>query len=262
MSRTKLALAAAALWLAVLVLLAASRAVAGGAEQTRKVSGKAYDLKSGALVFTTRATETWSNGKVKFSRMDAFDPSHKHIFKHRADYSYGDTTPYYQSDNLLTGARQTAKRRGKYSVVTHRARAGEEEGMEVLPVPGPVVHPEGVGTFIRAHWDKLLAGKSVQFSMVAPSRLSHYRFGVVGAGVSQEGPRQVLTVKMEPSSAILRMFAGELVFKFDTETRALLEYRGMSNVTNREGHAYTVRLLLESDPERVPSGAPEAAAAR
>src|SRR5690606_41584719 len=67
------------------------------------------------------------------------------------------STPHYQADDLRTGGHQSAKRKGNRSEVRFRASRDDELRTETLPVPGPVVHPEGVSTFIHTHWDRLLA---------------------------------------------------------------------------------------------------------
>src|SRR5690606_30683918 len=136
-------------------------AKAARGEQIRKVVGKAYHLGTDELAYTFAATETWVDGKITFARMDAFDPSGKHIFKRRADLSHGSTTPQYRADNLLTGGHESARRKGSRSVVAFREAAGKALRTEVLPVPGPVVHPEGVGAFVQMHWDRLLNGNKV-----------------------------------------------------------------------------------------------------
>lgn len=211
----------------------------------RVVDGKAFDIDSGKLVYTIHTVETWEGGSLKVSALECRDLQGTLIYARTARFEPASTTPAVEEHYHNSGGFAAVWRGKTGTVVTLREKRGKTTRKEILTVPSPSVHPAGVNNMVTRNWDTLVKGGMVRFNMVAPTRLTHYAFRLVGKGVTEAGKRKVLQVQLEPDSAVLRMFAGDLVLTFDVSSRGMIEYRGMGGATDADGEPYAVRMVFD-----------------
>lgn len=237
----------AGLWLAA----AATAAAAGGDTMTLHFRGYAYDLDSGRYLYTEVHEQQvvdgeWVSGSLRFYAPDGTPFGRKTL-----DFSRDSFLPAYRLDFGSHYSEGIAFRDG--GVVMHRRR-GQRVASETVRVEGLMTADSGLLRVLRKHFDRLQAGETLKFRIVAPSRMGTYRFRARRAGdlVYEGAPAVLIEVEMD---SMLNLLAGPLLFTFEPHERRLLEFRGVTNVQDpATGDAYTVRTVY---PETPPADAPK-----
>ena len=90
----------------------------------------------------------------------------------------------------------------------------------------------GFHSFVQANLDDLVAGKTITLAFGVVSQRSSFKFRVRKADKPAAGENRVALVA-EPDS-LLRLLADPLYLVYDTQTRDLLEYNGLSNLVDTQ----------------------------
>lgn len=97
-------------------------------------------------------------------------------------------------------------------------------------VVGPTI-PE----YVRAHWDEIMAGKSIDVKMIVAERLEGFSFRLVkGPEVKFNGIEGV-KVLFKPSNRVVRMVVEPVELIFDRHTRRTLRIAGRSLMRKKIG---------------------------
>ena len=102
-----------------------------------------------------------------------------------------------------------------------------------------LVAGQGLDRLVRARLPELARGTRLELAYAIPSRLETYDMRVRALGESA-GP--TVRVRAEFSSWVLRLLAPHLDVDYDRETRRLLRYRGLSNLTFEGGENPVVEI--------------------
>ena len=105
----------------------------------------------------------------------------------------------------------------------------------------------GLDRFIEQHWDALVAGGVIEREFLIPSQLDFYTFEVVRAKSEQ---LDEYAFELRIKSMFLQMFVEPVLVHYDSQRRTLLRYEGISNIRDREGQNFDVRIEFRS-PTRV-----------
>jgi hypothetical protein len=228
---------------------------AAAQDGTHTFQGYAYDLETGAFLYTevhkqAIAGERWLGGTIDYYAPDGASIGHKVL-----DFSADPYVPLYQLD-LSTG--------GGYmegvKAVTAETIAMQKKGYGSNKVrsatvkrKGTMVADSGFHSFLRDRFSDLVAGKTAEFTFAVSGELDQFKFRArrVEDGTFEGKP--AVRLKVEPSTW-LRLLADPLEVLYDPEQRKLLEYRGISNLHDpRTFEPYTVRIIYPSKrPADVP----------
>jgi hypothetical protein len=100
--------------------------------------------------------------------------------------------------------------------------------------PNYVIGPT-IPEYVRAHWDEIMAGKSVDVKMIVAERLEGFSFRLVkGADVKFNGQDRI-KVLFKPSNRVVRMVVEPVELTFDRQTRRTLRIAGRSLVRKKIG---------------------------
>lgn len=205
-------------------------------------SGRATALDGGAHVFTRRTVETWRNGTVIAAKSTAESPSGEVLLRADVKASSIPTLPAHTIDFPRTGMLMSSRPVAGGVEIAYREKRGEETARKVVKPVGLAVNGAGMPALMMRSFEALAAGKTVNFSLVAPSRMEWYRFRATGKGKRTIGGKPHVVVDVNPDSRFLRMFAGTMTFYLDAQTRRIMRYEGIANVRDGEGDRYKVRL--------------------
>jgi len=103
----------------------------------------------------------------------------------------------------------------------------------------------GFHYFILEHFDNLLAGETVTFQFLAPSRLTWTPLQIEPQG--QDGRRLNLTLRLQ--NTLLNWIIDPIHLVYNRDTRRLLEYRGLTNLPRPEDGNYRARIVYSYDQE-------------
>jgi len=119
-------------------------------------------------------------------------------------------------------------------------RAGE--AFEVAaPADPAVVVDAGFDNYMRARWQELAAGEEVSFPFLAAGQQRPFRM-VARPVASSECDPATLCLEVQPDAWWLRLLMDPIELVYDRNSRRLLLFRGISNLSDAAGDAYAVEI--------------------
>lgn len=100
----------------------------------------------------------------------------------------------------------------------------------------------GFDHLVRANWNKVKKGESVEFRFLAPTRGEHYGFVLEPTSNSQI--RSDVVVRIRPTSLVLRFLVEPIVLGYNREG-ALTEYLGLTNIRRNADDNYIAHIRYE-----------------
>lgn len=203
------------------------------------------DPQSGALL--ARGTEDIieTDGKV-VREARYFDGHGKVVQTEVATYAVGSNLiDKYDYRDPTTGEHVSVASDGPdHARVTFREGADVKEG-RVAWSP-ETLHGKFIPERLLAHWDELVAGKTITFELLVASRMETIRFrGRYDAAKSARTGKPTFVV--DANNFVIRAFAPDFTFVFDDPTsRRVVEYVGPSPIEIAGKRYPTVRLTFVS----------------
>ena len=225
-------------------------AVAATALEPRRVYAYVYDLDTDKYLYTEVHDQQFDpNRGAVTSTIHYVMPDGLEFGRKTIDFSQDSLVPVYRLEMTREGyVEGITDNAGAIAML--RQRPGSAPETESLPKEGLLAADAGLMRLLQANFDKLSAGETVNFRVIAPSRLSAYKFKAkrIDDTTFEGKPASRVQVDMD---SMLKLFAGPLIFTFDRD-RHLCEFRGPTNVRNpATGKDYAVRLAFYS---RLPEG--------
>lgn len=108
----------------------------------------------------------------------------------------------------------------------------------------------GFVELIRTRFDELRAGRVERFAFAVPARLGPVAMQVRHLRDETLAGRELSWFRLELQNGLLRLLVDPIEIAVDRQTRALAQYRGISNMAKTPGKNYVVRIEFESLPTR------------
>ncbi len=216
-------------------------------EQTVLRRAFAYAPDTNTLLYTEEHRETWQDGNIARSEVRYLGPDKQLLAEKTMDFRKNRLAPDFLLKDLRDGYQEGASLDGKHVRVTARRNADQPVKTRALKVPAPVVIDGGFNEFVMAHWNELLAGKTLQFQFVAPIEQDYFAFQVTPKKVRQRDGGGQLRLEMEPVSSLVRLFVGTVQLTYDVADRHLLQFEGMTNLNDAKGKSTIARLVYPKE---------------
>ncbi len=234
-----------ALWCSLLFCTAASA-------ETLRFRGYAFDLKSDRYLYTEVHEQIIENGQWRRGRIRYFDAQGRIIGDKTLDFGAHATIPLYRFELPAERYVEAITAVGGGEVKLHKQADGKSQD-KTLKAGGDSAADSGFHNYLLAHFDELLAGRTVTFQFIVAGNLDAYRFRARRIGDKTLDGKAALRIRVEPDS-VLRWLVDPLELGYDPNSKKLLEYRGISNVHDpATGKAYNARIVF---PDQPPAGAP------
>lgn len=114
---------------------------------------------------------------------------------------------------------------------TYTLDDGEERSVSRERVDAPMVAGPTMFGFILAHWDQLRNGAAIPFRFAVLERGESYGFVLDQV----EAPAGRTTIRMTPTSWLVRLAVAPTYFQFETASRNIVEYSGLVPPFERRG---------------------------
>ncbi|PHS01883.1 MAG: hypothetical protein COA68_00245 [Oceanobacter sp.] len=217
-------------------------------DQSIHYSGTAYSLDNDQILYREDHTLTMKDGQP-IERTTLYYDADNQLFaeknnRYRSQFNNSDSnnsdssntgsdnsaTPDFMLTDDRYGYSESMEQDGKRWRVEYKEP--EESGNKILSKPDytPVIDA-GFDEFVRAHWNDLMEGDTVNFSFAVPSRLEWIDFRLIPLA-QKDG---TLTVEMRLKSRWIAWLLDPVFLTYDIKSKRLLTYRGLTNIRTMNG---------------------------
>ena len=217
-------------------------------DQSIHYSGTAYSLDNDQILYREDHTLTMKDGQP-IERTTLYYDADNQLFaeknnRYRSQFNNSDSnnsdssntgsdnsaTPDFMLTDDRYGYSESMEKDGKRWRVEYKEP--EESGNKILSKPDytPVIDA-GFDEFVRAHWNDLMEGDTVNFSFAVPSRLEWIDFRLIPLA-QKDG---TLTVEMRLKSRWIAWLLDPVFLTYDIKSKRLLTYRGLTNIRTMNG---------------------------
>lgn len=215
--------------LLLVVSLACTRA-AHADPVTKRFYGYAYDLKSGAYLYTEVHKLNYDGMRLLGGLIRYFAPDNTLIGEKTLDFSADPYIPLTRFKLENTGYQERITAVTADSVSMERVEHGKLKTARVPRAP-VMAADSGFHSFIVDHLDELAAGKTVPLTFGVAGKLTSFSFRVRAVAVTRFDGHEALRLRVEPDS-MLRFLVDPLLLTYDARSHYLLQYQGVSNIIN------------------------------
>lgn len=209
--------------------------------------GYAYDKQTGAFLYSETHREVIKDGRLVTNWISYKDEAGKVFAEKYVDFQRSLTMPDFHLVNAHNGHVEGA-RGGENRLNVHFRQLSDTDVREAsVETPRNGIIDAGFDRFIEQNWDALVAGDVIEREFLIPSQLDFYTFEIERAR-SENLDEYVFELRIK--SMILQMFVQPVLVHYDSRTRSLLRYEGISNIRNGEGQNFDVRIEFPG-PTRV-----------
>ena len=210
-----------------------------GAFKTESYVGYAYKEGVKTPVYTEKFTEKIVDGKPTETSTKYYDANNKLIAHRTLNFSKSTFTPDFKTEDLRTGYIEGAEASGKKYRLFVRENNESNLKEKIITIPEPAVIDGGFNQYIKANWSALEKGKTLVFNFAVASRLDYYKMRAVKISATEK----TMKVKIEPERRILRLLASPIVVNYDIQTKRILSYEGISNISDEHGDNFMIKLV-------------------
>jgi hypothetical protein len=237
------------------LLFAGGALAAEPAAGVLKLRGYAYDQATGKFLYTELHEQRLQGDRWLGGTIDFYAPDGRRIGHKTLDFSADPHVPVYHLELTSKGGYMESIIAVTADSIEMAKQAHGESKVETetLKRRGPMAADSGFHTFLRDHFEELMAGQTVAFSFAVAGNLDSYKFRAKKTGDTTFEGRPAVTLRVEPDS-LLRFMVDPLELIYEPKARKLVEYRGVSNVHDEgSGKPYNVRIVY---PSARPADAP------
>lgn len=231
-------------------------------DQSIHYSGTAYSLDNDQILYREDHTLTMKDGQP-IERTTLYYDADNQLFaeknnRYRSQFNNSDSnnsdsnntgsdnsaTPDFMLTDDRYGYSESMEQDGKRWRVEYKEP--EESGNKILSKPDytPVIDA-GFDEFVRAHWNDLMEGDTVNFSFAVPSRLEWIDFRLIPLA-QKDG---TLTVEMRLKSRWIAWLLDPVFLTYDIKSKRLLTYRGLTNIRTMNGHGIKAEIRYTYPPK-------------
>lgn len=207
--------------------------------------GKAFDLKTGKLVYSDHHKEYFRDGKHDYSEIEYRDNTGKVFGKKRIEFYKNPLVPTFETIDFRDGYTEGAVVTGR-SVRLFYKRKKEDPLEEKTYEPSlPAVMDGGFDHFVKQNWDEVFAGKRLGFHFLAPVQLDDYKFAVDFIKKDKWKDRDALYLKLEVDNFVLKRVVNPFFLVYDINTKRILQFEGLSNINDENGKSLRVKITYD-----------------
>jgi hypothetical protein len=211
----------------------------------RAYRGAAVDLRTGTSLYVEEHQEIVADGRRTRLTSLYRDAGGAIIAERTVDYAADRFVPSFRFEDKRSGYVEGAESvSGRVRLYT-RASTGDEMREKLLAIPSPAVVDAGFNEFIQAHWGEIVSGQTMKMNFGVPSRLDYFRFRIIKVDESTTSGQSSVVVRCELDNMFLRWLADPITLTYDRETRRMISYEGISNVSDEQGNNHAVRIVFD-----------------
>jgi hypothetical protein len=193
--------------------------------------------EQGELVYKEKHSVTREGGRVITSLTEYFSPTGELLATMESDYSRNLSMPTYVFEDLRRGYREGLRDENGEYIIFNKTKDGDEEA-EAVTDTEDVFSCQGWHYYLVNNL-AALERENVELNLILPSELKAFPFEI--QRVRSQGDRVEAVLKL--NHWLFRYFAPTLQLVYDSKSKKLVEYRGISNILDSEGKRQDVRIV-------------------
>ncbi len=209
------------------------------AEDVIRYRGDAYDLSSGAFVYSENHSEFYQAGSHAYSRVSYRDKEGKEFASKLITFQPNRLQPSYELRDARDGYVEGIRRAGAATVYFARRKATEPLREKTVQTPAPAVFDGGFDYFVRENFDEICAGKNKSFYFAVPVELDYFRFRV-----ARQETGEICRLNLEIDNIVVRQFVKPIKLWYNRADKRLKKYEGISNINGADGKSLKVRVMF------------------
>lgn len=209
------------------------------AESVHRFRGDAYDLRTGAFVYSENHTAFHKGKDHVYSRVSYRDKKGHEFASKLITFAPVRTQPTYELNDSRDGYMEGIRREGGKTVYYARRSKEQQTKTKVVTAPQPAVFDAGFDYFVQEHFDAICAGNNRSFYFAVPVELDYFKFRLVRKSISD-----VCHVYLELDNVLLRQVVKPIKLWYDVNKRRLTKYEGISNINGADGKSMYVRVVF------------------
>lgn len=196
-----------------------------------RVVGKAYDVKTGALLYR----ETHTLGKDGMRKVEYSEPDGE-VFGHKdIDFTTSKIAPSFTQENDRNGEKIKVDANSKNITIHYQANREAKDKVAKLTYEQGMIIDAGFDAFIKEYWNSLINDTKMDVKFIVPSRQTAVDF-VVARSLCKPGTAQgAQCFSMTPQAWWVKLLVDPIVVAYDPTNKRLLRFTGRGNVCNKNG---------------------------
>lgn len=172
------------------------------------------------------------------------------------DTAPGSATPDVDMLDARWGYREGVRTRAGQREVYSQANSDSPEKHASFAAERNAVIDAGFDAFVRDHWDDLSADGVAPLPFLIPSELRYVDFSAKKLRDEQSRGRDIRWFRLK-LDGWYAFALPHIDVAYDTQSRELFEYRGLSNIRGTGNHNLTVTIQFPPEERRSDTGMPE-----
>ena len=213
------------------------------ADYTEKYKGIATNDKNEIIYIENHEATFFDNKKIKSAKTVYVNTKGKKIAELTSDFSKNLSAPTYKyTDFRHKTGHGIAYKDGKLQLIDYQKDGSSKTKFlnKKFSSNSIIVGGQGMHYYLRENFNKLKDKKDVTVIFLTPGNLDYYNFLLNYIGVNKKG---LVELDIKISNLILRMFVSKLELQYEPKTKRLIQYKGLSNLSddNDKMQAVTIK---------------------
>lgn len=218
------------------------------AEKTVIYESRAFDLETGALLYSERHVYNHIDDQPVTATVSYLTPDGDEWAIKKLSFATGAATPFFHRQNFKSGYQEGFENRadGTSGLLFHQKAGDERQCKKPVAVDQSFVVDAGFNQYLQAHLADLDKGDELRFGILVPKACRALEFEA--KAVPSSDPLLV-TIHMQPTNFLARLVVPKTQVRYNRESGALVDYRGLSDLTDDQGR--TMRVEIKFAPPQV-----------
>ncbi len=219
--------------------------------RTERYTSVARD-KNGAEAYQEKHEVLFSDRSVQKANTQYLDPKGHLIGEMTSDFTKMVTIPDYEYKNLRTGTSNGIKLDKNKITLWRKAKNGKIENIDFFrdkfSNDALIVGCQGLHYYLIDNLEHVKEMKTVPVVYFIPGKLDYYKFSLK---YDRDDEKYIyLTISID--NFLLRLFSSKLDLKYSKSDRHLVQFSGLSNITNESDQMQNVVIDYKYDSHFAP----------
>ena len=219
----------------------------GEAPETISFKGFAYEIESGAFLYTEEHERELRDGRMVRGTVLYRAPDGTELARKMLDFGDEPSRPTFRLDDTRDGYAEGARVEDDRFELYYRRNEADPMERELLDRPERLVIDAGFDAFVQENFAAFLAGDEVLFDFAVPTELDAIPFRARPVARTRVHDRAAIEIELALANRFFALFVDPIVVSYDVRTKELLRFAGLANINDPEGKSYVARIEFPPD---------------